>query len=309
MTSQARTLTPACVPRPIAPGRARSRLLLIRLLRALALCAIAVGAARAESVPLIGPDNFSADALAAALAPDVLQPDAPPASRSECPREAAVVIGEGQARQTLRTCPSVTAVVTHISRAALARLRHDHTAATLTGVYLEQPPALQLRLLRQAVPRARRVGVLYAHWSEPQLGELRAEATRLGLSLLEARVEAELHPVRALHDLLADIDAALLLADPDILNPETIKPLLLGSARHGVPMIGGLSEQHVRAGIAAGAFATEEAIAARAAALHDALSQGNDTPAPVYAADYRIHTNEHVGRILDVRTVTRMEPP
>lgn len=223
-------------------------------------------------------------------------------------RKVFVAVGEEMARRRLAVCPSMPIVVTHISRAAFSRLPHEYPDAVLSAVFLEQPPSVQLRLLRQAVPRARRIGVLYSSWSETQLPELRAAAEKLGLALHEAAVTGNERAARVLHKLLPAIDAVLMLADPLIINPDTIKALLLGSARHGVPLIGGVSADYVRAGVAAGAFSTEESIGRGAAGLARKLT-GGVIPEPVYAPTYRIYVNESVSRILNVKPILRIEDP
>ncbi len=223
-------------------------------------------------------------------------------------RKVFIAIGEEIARQRLAACPSMPIVVTRVSRAAFNRLQHEYPNAALTAVFLEQPPGVQLRLLQRAVPRAQRIGVLYSSWSEAQLPELRAAAEKLGLVIYEAAVTGDEHAAHVLHKLLPAIDAVLMLADPQIINPDTIKALLLGSARHGVPLIGGLSADYVQAGVAAGAFSTEESIGRSAEELMRKLA-GGTTPKPVYAPAYRIHVNENVSRILDVKPILRIEDP
>lgn len=232
-----------------------------------------------------------------------------PASTVDCGAwKVFIAIGEEAAQQRLGACLSVPIVVTYISRAAFDRLQREYPDAVLTAVFLEQPPGVQLRLLQHAVPRAHRVGVLYSSWSEAQLPELRAVAERLGLVLHEAAVTDDERAARVLHRLLPAIDAVLMLADPQIVNPDTIKALLLGSARHGVPLIGGLSSDYVQAGVAAGAFSTEESIDRSAEELMRKLA-GGTTPKPVYAPAYRIHVNENVSRILNVKPILRIEDP
>lgn len=251
-----------------------------------------------------------ATAEAAEVPDNPLRPvAAPPASATDCSAwKVFVAIEEETARQCLAACPSMPIVVTHISRAAFNRLQHEYPNAALTAVFLEQPPGVQLRLLRHAVPRAQRIGVLYSPWSEAQLPELRAAAEKLGLVLHEAAVAGDAPPARVLHKLLPAIDAVLMLADPQIINPDTIKALLLGSARHGVPLIGGLSADYVQAGVAAGAFSAEESIGRSAEELVRKLA-GGATPKPVYAPAYRIHVNENVSRILNVKPILRIEDP
>ncbi len=264
----------------------------------------------AETIPLFCPKGFDAgpllQTLKAASSLEVVPRESPPETPA-CP-PLALAVGGDAAERLLADCPATRVVTTHTSRAELARLRQRHGAARLTGVYLEAHPATQLRLLKEAAARARRVGLLHSSWFRPQLGEVRAEAGRLGLTLVEAEVPEGVHPARILHDILPEVDAVLMPADPTLLGPTTIRPLLLGTARHFVPMFGGRSEAYVEAGIAAGVFATEEGMGRRAAELlHSA--QAGQWGDPAYAGEYRITTNRSVARILDVRPITTLAKP
>jgi len=121
-------------------------------------------------------------------------------------------------------------------------------ATNATAVTLDFPAALQWRWLRQMLPKANRVGVLY---SPRENDELFQELTRL------ARAEqVELEPLPAdspaslpalFQHLPRDLDVVWPLSSTQLLAPASVREMLLYSFRNRVPLIG-LSTSWVEAG-------------------------------------------------------------
>lgn len=112
-------------------------------------------------------------------------------------------------------------------------------APNATGVYLEYPVEVELRLLKRVLPSGRRVGVLY-HSAEN--GERVAEAQRLAsgldLSIQAIRVDGPAELPDALTTLSNRADVLWSVADPVVYNAETARTLLLFSLRNRIPLVG-----------------------------------------------------------------------
>ncbi len=117
-----------------------------------------------------------------------------------------------------------------------------------TAVTLEFPVETELRYLQRLLPGLRNVGVLF-NPSENQ-GRIDAAvraAGALGLTLYPRKVESPKDLPDALDSLNKRADVLWGVADQIVLNPQTVKPILLFSLRNRIPFVG-LSATWVKAG-------------------------------------------------------------
>jgi putative ABC transport system substrate-binding protein len=123
----------------------------------------------------------------------------------------------------------------------------------LAGVRIDTPVAEQLALLGEALPEAKRIGVLYR--SDNTASTLSLEAVRKAASemasprTIEAvAVNDHAGPAAAIEALMArGIDVVWTSPDASVYEPATIKSLLLTSLRKKVPVFG-FSASFVRSG-------------------------------------------------------------
>jgi putative ABC transport system substrate-binding protein len=121
----------------------------------------------------------------------------------------------------------------------------------ITGVFFRNPEvgAKQLELLREAIPRATRVGVLWTRFSAAQVPPLEAAASRLHVPLEKFELASAADIVPAFVMLKArHVDAVLALGDP-VLYRERARIAEVG-LQHRLPIVGGLG--YVDAGILMG---------------------------------------------------------
>jgi putative ABC transport system substrate-binding protein len=110
-------------------------------------------------------------------------------------------------------------------------------AGSLSAVFLDQPAARQLDLIRLALPDARSVGILVSGQSKAHAPVLDAAARERGLQLVSSVVEpGGLYP--ALQSLLPDVDVLLALPDPMMFNSQTAGSILTAAYRRQVPLAG-----------------------------------------------------------------------
>jgi len=136
----------------------------------------------------------------------------------------------------------------------------------VTGVSLDIPDAEVFRKLRQVLPKARRVGVLYHPDETGRLVEAaRKAATAHGFEIVAESV-AEATPLAVMDRIARTVDVLWSVADSHVFTPQTTSALILSALRHGVPLVG-LSVAHVRAGAMAAFFCDHEEIGRQTAAV------------------------------------------
>jgi ABC-type uncharacterized transport system substrate-binding protein len=152
-------------------------------------------------------------------------------------------------------CPSGKLLLTGVSLIAYEQIP-DGDRMAVTPLFSEHPPLSQLNLALQVTRDVRAIGVLYGSSgaASKQFRELATAAQQTDIRLVSLQVPVGKSPIAVLNDYLADLDVVIALADPEVMNPQSIRPLLLATARRRVPMIGGLSPSYIRAGVAMGAF-------------------------------------------------------
>ncbi len=223
---------------------------------------------------------------------------------------------------TAATSAAPTLVVTLGSDAALALAKTDVRAPVLcillpkrsfertllatgrkassqfSALYLEQPLARQVELIRLALPAARRIGVLSGPESREQVDALRPLLQAGGLQLVAAPVAPEDSPYPGLRRILEEADVLLALPEPEIYNSNSIQNILLASFRARVPLVA-FSPAYVRAGALMALYATTTQIGEQAASVARAVFQGKTLAAtPQYLHDFSIAVNEHVAQSL-----------
>lgn len=109
----------------------------------------------------------------------------------------------------------------------------------VTGVYLQYPAAVELEWLRKLVPSVRQVGVVYhSNASHARVEEARQAAAGLGLTIQAVRIEGPEQLPDALAGVSGRSDVLWGLVDPMVFNPGTVKPLMVFSFKHLVPLYG-----------------------------------------------------------------------
>lgn len=108
-------------------------------------------------------------------------------------------------------------------------------------------PARQLGALKELLPGAKRLGVIYAASSEGLVADYERAARAVGGTLVKQEVKDRSQVANALRELIGKIDALLLLPDPVTLGVDIFKFLLTTSLESKVPLIG-FSQGQAKAG-------------------------------------------------------------
>ncbi|MDP1662197.1 MAG: ABC transporter substrate binding protein [Phycisphaerales bacterium] len=182
------------------------------------------------------------------------------------------------------------------------------TSPAIAGILAEIPAARQVALIKQGLPNAKVIGVLYKKDSargERSLAGLRAEAAKAGLNVEAEGVDSKDAIGAALNSLLKrGIDILWTMPDGSLYDANTIKAVLRATLEERVPVFG-FSTPVVRAGALMGVGITPEAQGRQAARLMIARSS-NPTAGQMVAPEFEITVNQVVAERLGVTLPTAL---
>lgn len=175
----------------------------------------------------------------------------------------------------------------------------DGGGRSASAIYLDQPFERQVRLIRQAFPEARRVGMLVSGEQSELVGELNEALQAQRLSLVHVTLSGEKRLITALENVLSDAELLLAVPDPLIFNRNTAQSLFLTSYRYRVPVLG-YSRSLTRAGALLSLHSSPAQIGRQTAEWVKGAIQGVpvNLPPPAHPAYFSISINEQVARSL-----------
>lgn len=113
----------------------------------------------------------------------------------------------------------------------------DHDSDNITGISMNIQPERQLSALRQVLPHAKKVAILYdPDKSGAFVRKAQSSAAAAGMELLPKVVHTSQDAAAALDGLKTKIDALWLLPDTTVVNPGTIDLLLLTALENTIPV-------------------------------------------------------------------------
>lgn len=173
-----------------------------------------------------------------------------------------------------------------------------HTRA-ISAIYLDQPWERQLDFMQAALPKHRRIGLLYSPNAHLDLAYLKKHVSDRGATLLAKPVLSAEKLFSTLDEVLGSCDILLALPDNTIYNSVNIRNILLSSYRSDTPFIG-LSQSYVTAGALGAIFSSQQQVSDQIAATILAFAQGRKLPAPQYPNDFTISMNHEVAKSLNL---------
>jgi len=181
----------------------------------------------------------------------------------------------------------------------LAQAFPQKHAEAISAIYLDQPWPRQLDFIQAALPRQRRIGLLYSPNARIDLAQLRQQISERGGTLVAKPVLSADTLFSTLDDVLGNCDVLLALPDNFIYNSTNIRNILLSSYRFNVPFIG-LSQAYVTAGALGAIFASPQQVSDQVVSTILSFSRSGKLPAPQYPRDFSISLNPEVGISLDI---------
>jgi len=167
-------------------------------------------------------------------------------------RRPELILTLGSAATTLvtgsvRDVPVVFSLVLPSSgRESLNEMRaaHDNVA----GASMEIPLETQFRKIRDVLPEAKRIGVLYdPSVSGPLIETARRVASSLDLELSTLPVSSEKDIVQRMEEVEGRVDLLWSVSDSTVFTPQGLRHILLSTLRSRLPFVG-LSPSFVKAG-------------------------------------------------------------
>lgn len=219
-------------------------------------------------------------------------------------REAAVVVAVGvravEATAKLADRPPMLAVL--VPRSWYLKQSGQALAGNsrpLSAIYLDQTVERQARLLREAFPEARTVGIVTSVELAWVANEFADSLRRQGLTLVHATVAEDERLIRPLEAVLSRADVLLAVPDSQVFSRNTAQSLFLTSYRYRVP-VQGYSASLTRAGALVSLHSSPQQIGRQTAeSLLQALrGPGVRLPPPAHPAYYSVSVNEQVARSL-----------
>lgn len=171
------------------------------------------------------------------------------------------------------------------------------SSTSVAALYLDQPFGRQLDLLRLALPRLKRVGVVWGAESVSQQAQLGSALQARGLEVGDATVGEGQNLISALQMALHEADVLLAVADASVYNANTVSNILLTSYRAKVPVLA-FSPAYVKAGALLSVHSSAAQAGAQLAAMAAHYLQTNTLPANQYPTDFTVTTNDYVARSL-----------
>lgn len=196
------------------------------------------------------------------------------------------------------TAPVLSVLVPRRSFERMLQVHGRVASEQLSAIYLDQPLGRHLSLIKQALPQAIHLSVLWGPDSMLSASQLKALASANGLSLRGARVTGTTGVFAGLNEILGGSDVFLALADPLVFNGTSIQNILLATFRAEVPMVA-FSPAYVRAGALMALYTSPAQAGSQAAELVANVLAGKGLPDhAIEPNDFEVGVNQHVARSL-----------
>ncbi|MFH1288757.1 MAG: ABC transporter substrate-binding protein [bacterium] len=117
----------------------------------------------------------------------------------------------------------------------------------ITGVSMDIPAMMKLENIKRVLPDVKKIGLIYSFKLTQQYEKILQASEELGFQIIGMEIASgkELHS--ALKEMSHQIDCFLMIPDPEIYFPQSVKYLLLESLRNKFKVVG-LSSFYTKAG-------------------------------------------------------------
>jgi hypothetical protein len=166
-----------------------------------------------------------------------------------------------------------------------------------SALYLDQPMGRQLDLVGLALPKARRLGVVWGQESVAQLPVFAAAAQQRGLEPVVGSVAGGAALGVALRTALQDADAFFAMPDGQVFNSSTVTSVLVTSYRSRVPVIA-FSPAWVRSGALLSLHTSAQQAGTLAGTMVRSYLQSGVVPSSQYPQEFEVTVNDLVARSL-----------
>ncbi len=171
-----------------------------------------------------------------------------------------------------------------------------------SAVFIEQPVARQLEMVRLTTPQVGKLGALLSADTAAVGRMLEQAAKPLGLQMEFENIKSAVELPSSLKRVLARSDALLALPDVQVYNQSTLQGILLNAYRSSTPVFG-FSAAQVKAGALAAVYSTPEQIGNHAAELLLKAGDGGKwtLPPAQYPRYFNVAVNREVSKSLGLQ--------
>ena len=169
-----------------------------------------------------------------------------------------VTVGSLAARKILALKLKVPIVSTLIPKRTYDVLRNKIDGLSkkrIFAIYLDQPAERKFGLIRAALPDLKNVGVIVGPSTQSRIAELNDAARSKNIKLDSKEIENESGLLDALNDILENSEVLLTVADPTVVNRNTLQSVFMTSYMKRIPVIA-YSRSYVRAGALMAVYST-----------------------------------------------------
>lgn len=165
------------------------------------------------------------------------------------------------------------------------------------ALFIDQPFSRQFALVRAVLPQARRIGYLYSSMiDENTIAQAEEAAARQRFFLSGGRINGD-NLAEQLPNILDRVDALITLPDPQVVNRQTIKSLILSAFHSQKPLIG-YSAALVKAGALLAVYTSTEDAAGESAEHVVSFFNRSEALAAWYPRRFAVAVNYQVARAL-----------
>ena len=163
---------------------------------------------------------------------------------------------------------------------------------------VQVPLATLLESVKRVFPNKLRLGMIRnAALQDGGPDNLKSTAWAAGFSVRIVDCQGPAQLLQVFQSLKDQVDLVLCFPDATLYNSATIKPLVLASLRHRLPLIG-FSESFVRAGAALGVYPDFHDVGTRGAELIQKVLNGQAVAKVEHPRKFRIAVNLNITRLL-----------
>ncbi len=171
----------------------------------------------------------------------------------------------------------------------------------IAGVSLDIAPLLQFRIIRQAIPASKRIGIIYnPEHNRKLIEEAKKAAAATGYTIVALPVSTIREIPSVLDKLENNVDLIWTIYDQTAYTPESTRYILLQTLRKKIPVVG-LSPHFAKAGALLAIYGNYVDMGQQLALQAIALSQGREpTHQTSRPRKVKVAVNEKVARIMNI---------
>jgi putative tryptophan/tyrosine transport system substrate-binding protein len=209
-----------------------------------------------------------------------------------------VSIGANATRAACKNEAVSNLVVLFVTSLEFERIAQSCELRSITAIFAETSPRLQLDLIKEVFGNRAQVAVLTSDSTTKTHERLTAAARAAGISLSVEQITDLKNTVRTIAR-IPSIDVLLATADSGVYSSDNIREVLETTYRRGVPMIG-FNPSSVKAGMLGATFANIDDVLNHFDDLQRTFVSTSRLPEPSHPRYWRTMFNDSVARSLSV---------